>query len=256
MLSQPSTAAIVFVYRREGAEALARKLSDALATSVLAYHSGLSASERQRTRAQFRDGANRCLVATTALAMGVNLPATHVFVRDTTFFGSGKLRVDELLQILGRAGRGDRSGLGAVVVRQNDAWDADQLANALRDEALPPLRSSFAAIPAKGRTGQRGRSDRNGRGNVGCYLPLPRRRRRFNLRRDRWLAWQHARCSRTRSPHRRSTSLVDGPVAGSRLPRRRRAVALDSARAQRRSSRATPRLYWRGRPTHPRPNLA
>ena len=150
VLSQPSTAAIVFVYRREGAEALARKLSDALATPVLAYHSGLSASERQRTRARFRDGASRCLVATTALAMGVNLPATHVFVRDTTFFGLGKLRVDELLQILGRAGRGDRSGLGAVVVRQNDAWDADQLANALRDEAFPPLRSSFATIPAKG----------------------------------------------------------------------------------------------------------
>lgn len=123
-LSDPGTAAIVFVYRREASEALARKLSAALRMPVDAYHSGLSTAERKHRRTQFKGGVSRCLVATTALAMGVNLPATHVFVRDTMFFGFGNLRVDELLQILGRAGRGDRSGVGAVIVRENDEWDA------------------------------------------------------------------------------------------------------------------------------------
>jgi superfamily II DNA/RNA helicase len=152
VLADSGTAAIVFIYRRDTADALSRRLAEALGQPVLAYHSGQSASERLRIRTSFRSGACRCLVATTSLAMGVNLPATHVLVRDTTFFGFGKLRVDELLQILGRAGRGDRSGLGAVLVRPSDDWECEKLAHALREEDLPPLRSSFeAALPRGGR---------------------------------------------------------------------------------------------------------
>ena len=153
ILLQPGTAALVFVYRRESAVALARKLSADPSIEVLAYHSGQSAAERLRVRERFRSGACRCVVATTALAMGVNLPATHVFVRDTTFFGFGKLRTDELLQILGRAGRGDRTGQGVVLVRSTDEWDAELLARELRDEVLPPLRSSFESALSSARRG-------------------------------------------------------------------------------------------------------
>jgi helicase len=142
-LSEPDSSVVVFVYRREAADALARKLSTAFSTRALSYHSGQPARERIRARSEFQSGRCRCLVSTTALAMGVNLPATHIFVRDSTFFGFGKLRVDELLQILGRAGRGDRRGHGVVLLRSGDDWDADELANLLRTESLPPLRSSF-----------------------------------------------------------------------------------------------------------------
>ncbi len=152
-LAQPDTAALVFVYRRESAVALARKLSAVLSVEVLAYHSGQPANERLRVRERFRSGVCRCVVATTALAMGVNLPATHVVVRDTTFFGFGKLRTDELLQILGRAGRGDRTGHGVVLVRPTDEWDAEILAREIRDEVLPPLRSSFEAALSPARRG-------------------------------------------------------------------------------------------------------
>jgi hypothetical protein len=75
--------------------------------------------------------------------MGVNLPVTHVLIRDTTFHGFGHLRIDEILQILGRAGRGDQPGYGVVLVRPNDYWSAIDLSNALRGEVLPPLRSAF-----------------------------------------------------------------------------------------------------------------
>jgi helicase len=153
VLGEPSNAAIVFVYRRSAAAALATKLSGVLGVSVLAYHSGQSASERARIRSQFQVGTCRCLVATTALGMGVNLPATHVMVRDTTFFGVGRLPVDELLQILGRAGRGDREGSGVVLVRWTDDWTGEDLSQALRDEALPPLRSSFEKLFTRGSRG-------------------------------------------------------------------------------------------------------
>jgi len=142
-LTAPEQAVIVFVYRRAAADTLARKLTEALGTAALPYHSGQSSSQRLSTRAEFQEGRCRCLVSTTALAMGVNLPATHIFVRDSTFFGSGKLRVDELLQILGRAGRGERKGHAVVLLRPNDDWNADELAALLRAESLPALRSAF-----------------------------------------------------------------------------------------------------------------
>jgi ATP-dependent DNA helicase len=143
ILRDPSNAAITFVYRRGSAEALARKLPQVLGLSVLSFHSGLSRAERSHVRSQFIGGSCRCLTATTALAMGVNLPATHVLIRDTTFYGFGRLRIAEILQILGRAGRGDRPGRGIVLVRPTDTWAAEELTVALRDEVLPPLQSTF-----------------------------------------------------------------------------------------------------------------
>lgn len=149
VFSDPTTAAIVFVYRRSSTETLATKLASNLCSTVQAYHSGQSAAERARIRERFHNGSCRCVVTTTALAMGVNLPATHVFVRDTTFFGFGRLRSDELLQIVGRAGRGDRHGVGTVLVRASDDWKPEELADALRRELLPPLRSSFDPLNTK-----------------------------------------------------------------------------------------------------------
>jgi superfamily II DNA/RNA helicase len=147
-LMEPDSAIVVFVYRRQAADVLAQELEASLGIPVNSYHSGQSANQRMRNRSEFQSGGCRCLVSTTALAMGVNLPATHIFVRDSTFFGFGKLRVDELLQILGRAGRGERRGCGVVLLRSGDDWDADELANLLLTESLPPLRSSFE-VPAK-----------------------------------------------------------------------------------------------------------
>jgi helicase len=145
VLDDPNTAALIFVYRKGSAESLARRLAESLGQEVLAYHSGQSAAQRARSRQAFLSGQCRCVVSTTALAMGVNLPATHVFVRDTTFFDIGKLKVDQLLQILGRAGRGERTGTGIVLLRQEDAWHGDDLAQALLSERIAPIRSSFEA---------------------------------------------------------------------------------------------------------------
>jgi helicase len=147
ILEDPDSSVLVFVYRKSSADALARQLTDALRAPVPSYHSGQSASDKASRRDAFNSGSCRCVVSTTALAMGVNLPATHVIVRDTTFFGVGKLPVDQLLQILGRAGRGDRAGTGIVLVRPEDDWDASELAQSLAEERIEPIRSSFEQAP-------------------------------------------------------------------------------------------------------------
>lgn len=147
VLATPEAAALVFVYRRADAEVLAKKLAASgppRPREVAAFHSGLSAAQRERTREAFANGTARVLVTTTALALGLNLPASHVYIRDSWFPGHGALATDQLLQMAGRAGRGDRAGRAAVLVRGPRGGDAEALAVALRGGLLPPIRSAFA----------------------------------------------------------------------------------------------------------------
>ncbi len=150
-------AILIFVYQTRSAERLAQILSERLAGQAgsvgpLAYHAQMNASQREAVRRTFLDGNCRCVVTTTALGMGVNLPATHVIIRDVTFPGEGRLPVTDLLQMMGRAGRGDRVGHAVAVLRHNDPWNAAELAQQIRDEPLPELRSSFAtSIENRGR---------------------------------------------------------------------------------------------------------
>lgn len=148
-LNDASASVLIFVYKRASADALAVFLQKSLSIPAGAYHSGMTAEQRREVRHRFSDGRLRCVVTTSALAMGVNLPATHVYVRDTTFFGHGALGADEVLQMVGRAGRGDRAGHAVVLLRASDTWTGLELANALRTQDLPPLRSAFDPVFTK-----------------------------------------------------------------------------------------------------------
>lgn len=148
-LTEPPHQVLVFVYQTSSAEKLARLLNEELAAPedadlARAYHAQMSSTEREEVRQAFVSGAARVVVTTTALALGINLPATHVLVRDNTFYGSGRLSAAELLQMMGRAGRGDQEGTAAALVRPGDGWHADELCTALREEPLPSLQSAFA----------------------------------------------------------------------------------------------------------------
>jgi superfamily II DNA/RNA helicase len=150
ILAQPDTQALIFVYQTRSAEHLARQLTASIreglgSEGALAYHAQMSLARRDRVRTAFERGSTRCLVTTTALGLGVNLPATHVVVRDTTFQGVGKLELGELLQLMGRAGRGNTPGHATVLIRPSDQWHPDVLASALHAEQLPDFTTSFEA---------------------------------------------------------------------------------------------------------------
>jgi replicative superfamily II helicase len=148
-LSEPASQALVFIYQARQtastAEHLTRLLGElAGAAGALPYHSQLSPAQRRHVRKQFENGASRVVVTTSALAMGVNMPATHVVVRDLTYVGARSPGVAEMTQMMGRAGRGERAGKALVVKRGSDRWDTDELIALLRDERLPPLTSVLA----------------------------------------------------------------------------------------------------------------
>ena len=152
-LAVPSNAALVFAYTRRDTEALAKMLRKEFGLSAEALHSGMTTAVRAAVQQRVESGATRCVVATTSLEMGLNLPVTHVYVRDATFRGVGKLGPGRLLQMLGRAGRGDTPGRGAVLLRPSDRHDREELAQALSTGEVEPIESAFATARGSRRGG-------------------------------------------------------------------------------------------------------
>ena len=147
-LVDPAAQALVFIHQARQTSGTAAKLTELLeglagAGGALPYNSQMSPAQRQRTRDHFVSGSSRVIVATSALAMGVNLPATHVVVRDLTYIGARSPGIAEIMQMTGRAGRGDRAGKALVVKRPSDRWETTVLVDSLRSEVLPPLCSAF-----------------------------------------------------------------------------------------------------------------
>ena len=139
---------LIFVYQTRSTQHLVQLLNDKLGAiagelGALAYHAQMSQRQREKVRQAFLVGQSRVMVTTTALALGINLPATHVLIRDNTFPGVGRLSTSELLQMMGRAGRGDRPGMAAVLVRPKDGWRIEELVTALQMEKLPSLQSAL-----------------------------------------------------------------------------------------------------------------
>lgn len=152
ILKEDGTSVIVFVYQISSAEKGARDyvkhvtgkalkdkdLSSAVEHGIAWYHSQLESGKKQRIVDLVTEGKVRVVFTTTALGMGVNLPATHVLVRDIVFAGAGReLDVSDFLQMLGRAGRGDRNGVGIVFAK--DEATRRKIEDGLKNEIVPKV---------------------------------------------------------------------------------------------------------------------
>jgi len=99
------------------------KLSKLVAKGVAFHHSGLVNAQRHAIESAFRSGLLKAVCSTTTLGYGVNLPAHTVLIRDTSRYsegmGSEKLSVNEVTQLLGRAGRPkyDTEGRGLLIAK-------------------------------------------------------------------------------------------------------------------------------------------
>ena len=160
ILQTPGTSVLVFVYQTASAESLAGTIAAALSSTkvkkgdlsaamragVAWFHSKLSSATKIHIVQAMSEGQIRVVVSTTALSMGINLPATHVFVRDITFSGVRDLDASDLLQMIGRAGRGDRCGNGVILLgKQNIAKEA-QFVKDVTDEVIPSVKSRLLPV--------------------------------------------------------------------------------------------------------------
>jgi ATP-dependent RNA helicase SUPV3L1/SUV3 len=110
---EPQTAVIAFT--RANALRLKQQLSATYKTSVI--YGNLGPEVRREEARRFREGETQILVATDAIAMGLNLPIkTLLFSKADKFDGQSQrdLTVSEIQQIAGRAGRYGMSEKGFV----------------------------------------------------------------------------------------------------------------------------------------------
>jgi helicase len=101
---------IVFTNTRKKCESLAEYLRNR-GVWVKAYHSGLTNEERKRVEVEFQSQSIAGVVATAALAAGVDLPASQV-IFESLAMGINWLTVADFEQMLGRAGRLKKHKLG------------------------------------------------------------------------------------------------------------------------------------------------
>jgi len=135
---------LIFVYQTKSAQKLARLINKNTSPDIASYyHSKTSSAHRADIKEKFNAGKLRVVVTTTSLAMGINLPTTHVLVRDLTFPGAENPTISDILQMMGRAGRGDLEGHAYALLRPQDEWTYDELEKQLKTEPVPDLKSSF-----------------------------------------------------------------------------------------------------------------
>ncbi len=132
--------------------AFSRKEVLSIKQRLLPYHNvsvvygNLSPEVRREEARKFREGESDVLVATDAIAMGLNLPIkTLLFTRDNKFDGLRRreLGTSEILQIAGRAGRyglHEHGWIGAL-----DETTLRSIAEKF-DEPLPDLKLPFSVM--------------------------------------------------------------------------------------------------------------
>jgi len=101
---------IVFTNTRKKCESIAEHLQQK-GILVRAYHSGLTNEERKRIEVEFQLQKIAGVIATAALAAGVDLPAQQV-IFESLAMGIKWLTVAEFEQMLGRAGRLKKHEIG------------------------------------------------------------------------------------------------------------------------------------------------
>ena len=119
---EDGTALIAF--SRSDVLKLKQKLQKKYSVSVI--YGNLSPEVRRDEAKRFREKKSQILIATDAIAMGLNLPIkTILFTTDTKFDGVSKrkITVNEIVQIAGRAGRYGHFEAGYLGATRRDVLD-------------------------------------------------------------------------------------------------------------------------------------
>jgi len=115
------------------------------------HHAGLVARQKRLIEDGFKSGIIKAITATPTLAMGVNLPAFRVVIRDAKRFyvgaGSVYISVMEYRQMSGRAGRPKYDEFGESILVAKTEEEASELAERFIQGEVEEIRSKLAVEP-------------------------------------------------------------------------------------------------------------
>ncbi len=99
-----------------------KRLAACVKKGIAFHHAGLHSRQRELIEDKFREGVIKIICSTPTLAMGLDLPAFRVVIRDLKRFGGGgawgmaDIPVLEYEQMAGRAGRPGKEEYGEAIV--------------------------------------------------------------------------------------------------------------------------------------------
>lgn len=107
-----------------------KRLATCLEKGVAFHHAGLHSKQRALIENGFRTGTVGVICSTPTLAMGLDLPAFRVVIRDLKRFGGHGMQdipVLEYEQMAGRAGRPGKEEFGEAIILAQTEEQAEQL---------------------------------------------------------------------------------------------------------------------------------
>ncbi len=127
------------------------RIATAVRRGVAFHHAGLLGKQKRIIEENFRSGLIKVITATPTLALGVNLPAFRVIIRDAKRYydsiGSNYIPVLEYKQMTGRAGRPQYDEFGeAILIAKNDD-DASDLSDRYINGEVEDITSKLAIEP-------------------------------------------------------------------------------------------------------------
>ena len=128
-----------------------KRLANCVRSRTAFHHAGLMTQQKKLVEDAFREGKIKFLTATPSLAMGVNLPAHTVIIRDTkrydSEYGSGYLPVLEVYQMQGRAGRPKYDTEGRAIIVAKSKAEAKELKEMYIKGEPEPIYSKLSVEP-------------------------------------------------------------------------------------------------------------
>jgi helicase len=127
-----------------------RRLAAAVRMGAAFHHAGLIAKQRKAVEDSFRAGLVKVVTATPSLAMGINMPAWRVLVRDVRRFSgnvSDYIPAMEVHQMFGRAGRPKYDTEGEAILFARNDGEAEDLTKRYIKAEPEPIDSRLAAEP-------------------------------------------------------------------------------------------------------------
>jgi helicase len=110
---------------------ICRRLAACVSQGAAFHHAGLLSAQRALVEDAFRAHQLKIIVATTTLAMGLNLPSRRIIIRDWQRYESGvgvkALPALEIKQMAGRAGRPGFDDIGEAVLIARSKRDENYL---------------------------------------------------------------------------------------------------------------------------------
>jgi helicase len=126
------------------------RLAKCLRKGVAFHHAGLVQKQRELIEDSFREGKIRIIAATPTLAMGIDVPAFRVIMRDVkryTHMGYVHIPVLEFHQMCGRAGRPKYDDFGEAISIAATKPEEDEIVERFIKGLPEPIYSKLAVEP-------------------------------------------------------------------------------------------------------------